>query len=80
MAADKIIPQLPAGKGAGDFKGFLRKSRGQPGLGKVENAHGLTAQSGHGSGRFVTPGEFMILRLVGQGLTEEFGRSGGAPA
>ena len=31
----------------------------------LSDAHGSTAEGGHGSGRFVSPGELVVLRLVG---------------
>ena len=47
-------------------------SGGKPGVGKKEDAHGSTAQRGHGPGGFVTPGEIVIPGFIGQGLAQKF--------
>ncbi len=80
VAFDQLFPEVFGGKDRGKFEIFFGKSRGQAGLGKVEDPHGSTAEGGHGSGRFVSAGELVVLRFIGQRLTEEFGRSGAALA
>jgi len=80
MPVNQLFPQFLSGKGCGGFEALFGKGGGQAGLGKIEDAHGSTAEGGHGSGRFVSPGELVVLRLIGQCLAEKLGRFGGALA